>query len=252
LYSKHLIKIHNSYIFLLAPAFMYFLEDGEFWSMLIPPLLSIILNLIRFNSLYNKLITSELSPEDKQQLKECEPNKIIAADNQRMMNSLLTTIFLDLMFYYQYIFTITFALKIHTNKDGYKYNMYTIALSYFSDFGGYIGGKLFGATNFGYPITPSKTVEGYIFSIVFGLLSGSCMYYSLLYFYPDLTKIVYLPLYLCIQVPTALIGDFLESLLKRCGNVKDSGTMFDGHGGLLDRTDSFTMCMAITYYFMEK
>ncbi len=51
---------------------------------------------------------------------------------------------------------------------------------------------------------------------------------------------------------TAIVGDFFESFLKRAANVKDSSSLFPGHGGLLDRVDSLTLCIPVTYYFMTQ
>ena len=52
------------------------------------------------------------------------------------------------------------------------------------------------------------------------------------------------------MVGSAICGDFIESLLKRCGSIKDSGVLFAGHGGILDRTDSFVLGLPLTYYFV--
>jgi len=48
-----------------------------------------------------------------------------------------------------------------------------------------------------------------------------------------------------------MFGDFFESFLKRGANVKDSGSLFPGHGGLLDRVDSLCFGATITYYFLQ-
>ncbi len=57
--------------------------------------------------------------------------------------------------------------------------------------------------------------------------------------------------YALISTFAAIIGDFVESFLKRCGDVKDSGSLFPGHGGLLDRIDSLSLCVPVVYFFVN-
>lgn len=60
---------------------------------------------------------------------------------------------------------------------------------------------------------------------------------------------IYFFSYSAFCVAMAIIGDFFESFLKRCAEIKDSGNLLPGHGGLLDRIDSITLCVPVCLYF---
>ena len=63
----------------------------------------------------------------------------------------------------------------------------------------------------------------------------------------DILKTFILSMIIAIFAP---LGDLVESLLKRSFGVKDSGKVFPGHGGVLDRFDSVLFAIPITYYFI--
>lgn len=97
----------------------------------------------------------------------------------------------------------------------------------------YLSGMLLGKHKLFEKISPKKTWEGSIGGTLFGLLAA----YILSHFFLELSLGQWLAGALIITI-TGTLGDLSESLLKRNFKVKDSGTFFPGHGGVLDRFDS--------------
>jgi phosphatidate cytidylyltransferase len=94
-------------------------------------------------------------------------------------------------------------------------------------------------------ISPNKTVEGF----VGGLLGGVLGAWGVRTFgMPDLPLLHALALGL-LTAALGTLGDLDESLLKRWAGVKDSGTLFPGHGGMLDRFDSLLFGAPVLYYY---
>ena len=103
-----------------------------------------------------------------------------------------------------------------------------------ADSGGYFAGKRFGKHKLAPAVSPGKTWEGFS-----GGLIANCLLATVL----SVSLEVDLLLMLVLVVPTSLIsvlGDLLESMLKRHAGIKDSGVILPGHGGILDRVDGVT------------
>ena len=113
----------------------------------------------------------------------------------------------------------------------------------------FLTGKFFGKTKLIERISPNKTWEGTIGGIVFALLAGLTI--GLLF---DQEKVLFWIIAALIIAPCASIGDLLESIFKRNAEVKDSGNIMPGHGGILDRFDAtlfavpFFLGWIILYY----
>lgn len=114
-----------------------------------------------------------------------------------------------------------------------------------ADIGAYFMGKIFGRTKLS-EISPKKTVEG----AAFGLL-GSLIVAELGAWYFDFPGWRWSGIILGILIGvTSLLGDLTESMMKRDAGVKDSGQLIPGHGGILDRTDSYVFTAPLVYYFV--
>lgn len=120
-----------------------------------------------------------------------------------------------------------------------------------TDVGAYYIGTKFGKHKLAPVISPNKTIEGSIGGIFFAVLGALVIW---LYMKTLLLIDIHWYVAVCgalISTIFAQIGDLCESLIKRDAGVKDSGNSLPGHGGFLDRTDSFILTIPIMYYFCK-
>jgi len=113
----------------------------------------------------------------------------------------------------------------------------------FSDIFAYLIGKLIGRTLLVPRISPGKTLEGSIAGFVGGLLVG--VVYARYFWRTDSLKKAIL--WSALIAIAAQLGDLVESAMKRAGDMKDSGTLLPGHGGLLDRIDSLILAVPVMW-----
>jgi len=136
-------------------------------------------------------------------------------------------------------------LSCNEYDSGLGFVIMMIASVIATDVGCYYVGSKWGKHKLAPTVSPNKTIEGslggvtgaVIMSEIFGLYLGIGWFWSLV------------AGLLCTTF--AQIGDLCESLLKRDAGVKDSGDSLPGHGGFLDRTDSFAFTIPIVYYFFK-
>jgi len=114
-----------------------------------------------------------------------------------------------------------------------------------ADSGAYFSGRLMGLTKLAPVISPGKTLEGVYGALVAGTIIAIIMGYLMGYSGDSLVSYIAVAL-LCIVF--SIVGDLFESVAKRSAGVKDSGSVFPGHGGVMDRIDSLTA--AAPLYFL--
>jgi phosphatidate cytidylyltransferase len=127
--------------------------------------------------------------------------------------------------------------------DGIVYLLFLLAVVWTSDSGSYFVGTFFGKKKLAPRISPNKTFEGAIGALFFGF-GMSLMFYKIFPLPLSLTQVIVLGIFIPI---CAIFGDLFESMLKRKSNVKDSGRLFPGHGGILDRIDSLIPNFPLVY-----
>ncbi len=112
------------------------------------------------------------------------------------------------------------------------------------DTGAYLVGRSFGRTRFLTHISPSKTVEGLIGGVIATMVVTALMLWAL-----GQSPVHALTLGPLVAL-AAQAGDLAESVLKRAAGAKDSGTLIPGHGGILDRADSFIFAAPIVTLYV--
>jgi CDP-diglyceride synthetase len=124
----------------------------------------------------------------------------------------------------------------------------TVVLCKISDVGAYFVGRRFGRHKLIPRISPAKSVEGSVAGLAASV--GAAYACSALGILPGLRGWM-VPVFGLLAGATSQCGDLLESLFKRSGGVKDSGSTFPGYGGILDVIDSLLITAAPAYFFLR-
>ncbi|MFO7659595.1 MAG: phosphatidate cytidylyltransferase [Candidatus Cloacimonadaceae bacterium] len=117
-----------------------------------------------------------------------------------------------------------------------------LVLIWITDSAAYFIGMRFGKRRGIFPVSPNKSLEGFIAGLV-----APFFICALIYFVSDLWSLKQLAFVALSAGLVGQLGDLLESKIKRTGGVKDSSNLFPGHGGLLDRYDSLLLAGPFLY-----
>jgi phosphatidate cytidylyltransferase len=107
-------------------------------------------------------------------------------------------------------------------------------------------GKVIGRHKLSPLVSPNKTVEGAVGGVAAGVIAAY-IFNIVAGFGMAMTTVIVLPLLIGV---VGIIGDLIESVIKRSAGAKDSGALIPGHGGALDRIDSLLFAIPLLYYYL--
>ncbi|MGO1059845.1 phosphatidate cytidylyltransferase [Planococcus sp. FY231025] len=148
--------------------------------------------------------------------------------------AILGTLYIGVGFYY----------FIETRIEGLAFVVYALLVVWFTDSGAYFTGRKIGKRKLWPEISPNKTIEGFVGGIIWAIAVALVLNY-----FVDLDKSILIIVIVTIAASIfGQLGDLVESALKRHFNVKDSGHILPGHGGILDRFDSILFVMPLLHF----
>jgi len=139
---------------------------------------------------------------------------------------------------------LTYAIRLHASgTDGPRLLMFVLVITWVGDTAAYFVGRAIGKHPLAPVLSPKKSWEGTIASILGALLVA--VVFARWFIVP-------LPHLLAMAVVGNIAGqagDLLESAYKRSAGVKDSGSLLPGHGGVLDRIDALILAIPVVWYY---
>lgn len=143
-------------------------------------------------------------------------------------------------------FTFLTLLPFINNNYNPMIIIYILILIWVNDSFAYLVGRSFGKNKLFERVSPKKTIEGFIGGVVFAIVASFIISnYSNVF-----TSVNWIIIALIVSI-IGTLGDLIESKFKRQANVKDSGTIMPGHGGLLDRLDSLLFVAPFVYLYIH-
>ena len=146
------------------------------------------------------------------------------------------------------VFSFCFLILIPFQGD--QYNPYTVLsiliLIWTNDSFAFIVGKNLGKRKLFVSISPKKTIEGFFGGPMFSITSG----YIISMYITDYSLLNWIVIAIIVSI-IGTIGALIESKFKRQANVKDSGSIMPGHGGMLDRFDSLLFAAPFVYLYIN-
>jgi phosphatidate cytidylyltransferase len=142
-------------------------------------------------------------------------------------------------------FPLSFAVRLHgILENGPRLLLFALVITWAGDTTAYFVGRAIGKHPLAPHISPKKTWEGSIGSMLGSLLVAWAFSYWIRIPFGHLVAMA------VIGNIAGQMGDLLESAYKRSAGVKDSGGLLPGHGGVLDRIDALILCIPVIWYYV--
>jgi phosphatidate cytidylyltransferase len=166
--------------------------------------------------------------------------------SRRDMTHAIKEIGITFMGLFYVCFLLGFLVLIRGLENGQAWIFFLFLVVWAGDTGAFYLGSHFGKNKLYPRISPKKTWEGAVGGLLCSLIASM------------VGQVLFFPEYSLVQISLlgislgliGQVGDLSESLLKRSSGIKDSGTLFPGHGGVLDRFDSILFASPALYYYV--
>lgn len=146
-----------------------------------------------------------------------------------------------------------FVFSLVALPEGMFFLLYIALVTIMTDVGAYFAGRWFGKHNAGLKVSPKKTYEGYVGGLITANITAQAFLFGWLHFFPasaahlpGLLESIFLALVISV---VSVLGDLVESALKRDARIKDSSATIPGHGGVLDLLDALLFTFPAGYYY---
>ena len=143
--------------------------------------------------------------------------------------------------------SLVLLVFIHALEGGTLWIIWLLIVSFANDTGAFYTGTFFGKTKLAPNISPNKTVEGSMGGAAASVTAGFA--FCMIFFSDFSLALLTIPCALLMAI-AGQIGDLFESAMKRVTQVKDSGRILPGHGGMLDRIDGLLLAIPVLYVFL--
>ena len=150
-----------------------------------------------------------------------------------------------------FILIVTAILCLYLYEMERSLILIAVMISVVTDAFAFFAGKVLGRNKIFPIISPNKTLEGTIGGVVSSVVINSLMITLIFQNSLKTLDVIMLTLMIFICAVAAVFGDLLISSIKRQANLKDTGSLIPGHGGLLDRIDSHILCIPVFFVLYE-